>query len=324
MFADVNEAVSELSRELLNEDIQDSRNGKVKEILGNVTKIRNPRNKFVLLPGRNNNPFASVAETMWVLSGRNDLEFLSKYLPRAKDFSDDGLTWRAGYGPRLRNFHGVDQLMEVYHILKEDPSSRRAVISIFDPSADFVESKDIPCNNWLNFQIRDGVLHMMVSVRSNDLIWGFSGINSFEWAVLHEMLADWLNVEVGTQTWLQGSLHCYEPHWGRLETLADADATFYPRFGKCYSYATYYPSPDELEDSFEKFFEREAFDAPTVTDDIDLENSVFDQFTFFLQTYNYLKGKNVTTSLIKDIFSPLPRDMQEAALMYYRWTKKVD
>ena len=75
-----------------------------KEILSSLITIDNPNERAIVLKNRNNNIFALIAETLWVLGGRNDLGFLSHYLPRAIDFSDDGLTWRAAYGPRLRNW----------------------------------------------------------------------------------------------------------------------------------------------------------------------------------------------------------------------------
>src|ERR1700746_3163624 len=64
-----------------------------------------------ILPGRGNNPFATMAETLWVYAGRNDVGTLSKWLPRARDYSDDGKIWDSGYGPRLRHWHNrVDQI----------------------------------------------------------------------------------------------------------------------------------------------------------------------------------------------------------------------
>jgi len=149
---------------------------------------------------------------MWVLAGRNDLDFITYYLERAPQFSDDGSTWRGAYGPRLRNWNGIDQVAEVLRLLTEDPQSRRAVIVLFDPDRDFVDSKDIPCNNWLHFLLRDGRLDLNIAARSSDVVWGFSGINAFEWSVLHEMLAKWLNVEIGMCTYLMGSLHLYAEH----------------------------------------------------------------------------------------------------------------
>ena len=182
-----------------------------RELLARTVKIERPNERCVTIPGRRNETAAAIAETMWVLSGRNDLEFLSRYVPRAPDYSDDGgKTWRAAYGPRLRDWRGVDQIAEVLALLRRDPTSRRAVISLFDPALDFVEvTNDVPCNNWLHFLIRDGRLDMNIVLRSNDVIWGFSGINTFEWSVLQEMVAYWLGIEVGQATFFISSLHLY-------------------------------------------------------------------------------------------------------------------
>lgn len=191
-----------------------------REILSSLTKIRNPSERFLVMPGRRNNVFAQLAETVWVLAGRDDLDFLSFYLPRAEEFSDDGKTWRAAYGPRIRNWGGnVDQVASVVDRLSEDSNTKRAVISIFDPSSDFGSTKDVPCNNWLQFIQRDGRLDLHVTVRANDAIWGFSGINFFEWSVLHEIVSRSLGWEMGTLSWYVGTFHVYERHYGVAEKL---------------------------------------------------------------------------------------------------------
>jgi len=79
-----------------------------KEIHPCLMHIINPQKRTLLYPKRGNNPFATLAETMWVLAGRNDMKFLTMFLPRAADFSDDGQVWRAGYGPRLRKWDYVE------------------------------------------------------------------------------------------------------------------------------------------------------------------------------------------------------------------------
>ncbi|MDX1158767.1 thymidylate synthase [Sinorhizobium medicae] len=185
-----------------------------REICNQVTVLERPLERFLFLPGRLNDCFAQIAEAIWVVAGRNDIAWLSHYLPRAPDFSDDGKTWRAGYGPRLRNWRGrSDQLDEVRKLLLNDPSTRRAVMSIFDPELDYASSRDIPCNNWIGWLIRDGRLNMSIAIRSNDAMWGFSGANAFEWSVLHELLARWTNTQVGTATFFAASFHLYERHF---------------------------------------------------------------------------------------------------------------
>jgi thymidylate synthase len=197
-----------------------SRNGATIELAAQTITIDQPSDRFLHTPGRNNNPFAAIAETMWVLAGRNDLAYLTPYLRRAPRYSDDGgQTWRAAYGPRLRTWHGVDQIAAVRALLDNAPDSRRAVISLFDPVLDYQDSADIPCNNWLHFLIRNGGLDLNVVARSTDIWFGFSAINAFEWSVLQEMLARWLRVEVGTITFFTSSLHLYAEHTDRARDV---------------------------------------------------------------------------------------------------------
>lgn len=187
------------------------------ELLARSVTLQQPTERFITVPGRRNDVFATIAETMWVIAGRNDMGYLSRYLGRAPDFSDDGSTWRGGYGPRLRNWAGVDQLDEVRTLLKRDRESRRAATVLFDPARDFVDTLDVPCNNWLHFLIRDGRLHLNVALRSNDILWGFSGINTFEWSVVQEMMAFWLGVETGSATFFISSLHLYDEYESRAD-----------------------------------------------------------------------------------------------------------
>ncbi|WP_439616271.1 thymidylate synthase [Shinella sp.] len=197
------------------------RGSETKELLNQLTVIERPQDRFLFLPDRLNDCCAQIAESLWVLAGRSDIKWLTHYLPRAPEFSDDGATWRAGYGPRLRDWRGeTDQLAQVLALLQADPTSRRAVMALFDPQDDFADSKDIPCNNLLSWLIRDGKLHLNVTIRSNDAMWGFSGANAFEWSVLHELMAHWLDVEVGRVTFFAGSFHLYRKHFDRAARIA--------------------------------------------------------------------------------------------------------
>lgn len=234
----------------------DVRGSGTREVRHTTITLLRPLERCIVVPGRNNNPFAAIYESLWVIAGRNDIGDLTAYLPRAGNFSDDGLTWRAGYGPRLRAWRGYDQVAGVVKTLMADPLSRRGVISIFDPELDNRPSKDVPCTNWLQFTCRDGLLDLAVTVRSNDLMWGFSGINTFEWSVLQEMVAFWLGVGVGTVTYFIGSLHIYERHFdrvGRLLTTAPAPDPY--EIGAAPRFAT---SLGELDAALSDWFELEA------------------------------------------------------------------
>jgi thymidylate synthase len=225
-FKDVNDALPNILDALLRDGHEvGSRNGRVKEFINNKIVLANPLNREVLHPNRKASLTAQIAETMWVLRGSNEIEWLSEYLPRAKDFSDDGSTWRAGYGPRLRAYGGsLDQLKRVVDDLSNSALSRQAVIEIADMSVDSLPGKDIPCTRSIQFLSRFGELHVTVTMRSNDVMWGWSGINAFEWSVVQEIVASMLGLKVGTLTFNAGSLHLYEHHWNRAAKIAETHA----------------------------------------------------------------------------------------------------
>lgn len=221
IYKNVQQAFPLLCDLVLKGERLDSRVGATRERLHTTFTIQNPDERVSCWePGiRKDDMFARLAETLWVLGGRSDVQWLERYLPRASQFSDDGQYWRAGYGKRMRHWPGhdnsyeVDQILGVIKELSEHPESRRAVINIWDPATDMDDWKDVPCNNWLHFLQRDGALHMAIGIRSNDLVWGWHGINTFEWSVLQELIANSLDLVVGKQTYLIGSLHMYDRHF---------------------------------------------------------------------------------------------------------------
>lgn len=221
------------------------RGEETRELRNRITVLRHPRERCLFLPYRGNDIFASLAETFWVLRGRNDIEWLQNYLTRVRDFSDDGRTWRAAYGPRLRNWNGIDQLEKTRRLLLDDRLTRRAVMTIFDPDRDFVQSKDIPCNNWLHWLFRDDRLHLNIAVRSNDVVWGFSGVNSFAWSVLHEAMAFWIGAPVGEATYFASSFHVYRCHYQKAAKVVAHFAEF-----TCYDFGV---SPASFQTPWEAF-----------------------------------------------------------------------
>lgn len=252
IFRDVSEALPALLLDLLKEgDEVPSRAGLTKEFPHVGITLREPRRRELLVAHRRPNIAAQIAETAWVLAGRDDVAWLKNYLPRAADFSDDGLTWRAAYGPRLR-----DQLDYVVDILTRDPMTRQAVIALWYPNVDSQPGKDIACNNWLHFLYRNDALHLHVGIRSNDIIWGWSGINTFEWSVLLEVVARLVDLPMGSIHYSVSSEHIYEQHWERARQIVEApqdpheDLMLSPAFGDVRSL-------EDLDLLFDSWFELE-------------------------------------------------------------------
>jgi len=182
------------------------------------------------IPGRKFNPFFALAEVVWILSGRGDIDWIAKYNEKMRDFNDGGPENHGAYGLRIRKAQTIqgplDQIQYVVSKLKQDPYSRQAVISLWDPFLDncFL-SKDIPCNNLIYYSLRETqeafskvpFLDQTVVMRSNDLVWG-TPYNAVQFTHLHALVAGMLGAEMGKFTYVIQNLHFYEDLYP--ETLA--------------------------------------------------------------------------------------------------------
>ena len=74
---------------------------------------------------------------------------------------------------------------------------------------------DTPCNDVLNFYIKDDKLHLSVFARSIDLVFGFCN-DQFTFAKLMEMVAFQLDLPLGTMHWMITNLHIYPRHYDML------------------------------------------------------------------------------------------------------------
>jgi thymidylate synthase len=197
---------------------------KVKERLGVAFGIRNPRARLPYIVGRKFSITYMIAELLWYLSGENSTEWIANYSSFWRSISDDGETANSAYGARIFKSHpwiaeGVlNQWNYVKSELKQDPDSRRAVIHIRTPSDSVHAKLDVPCTLTLQFFIRDGALHLMVNMRSSDIILGIAyDIPAF--TLMQELLAMELGVETGTYMHVSNSLHIYERHFDMCEKI---------------------------------------------------------------------------------------------------------
>lgn len=212
-------------------------------------KIANPTSRLVLIPERKWNVSIPYAESLWLAAGRNDLRFIEPFLKKMTDFSDDGVYVRGAYGPRLRHFDGKrndyeifqfyksqdnesDQFRYIEECLNSDSFSRRAVITIQDPIKDQFDdfgklksTKDFPCTTTLQFikNASSNKLDMYVSMRSNDLIWGASGVNIFNYTFMQEYFSAILGLEVGEYYHCSNCLHFYSPYEQMVKEIANIE-----------------------------------------------------------------------------------------------------
>ncbi len=183
--------------------------GSTSELIGTVVILNNPRARLSRseIKGK---AFSPVGELLWYLSGSNKLDFISSYIPQYKAETDDGHSIYGAYGPRLLNMRGEhNQIENIFNLLKEKPSTRRAVIQLFDSADLSGNHRDIPCTCNLQFLIRDQKLHLYVSMRSNDAYKGLPH-DIFAFTMLQEIIAVSLDVDLGYYYHSVGSLHLYE------------------------------------------------------------------------------------------------------------------
>lgn len=197
-----------------------SRNGPVLTYNGPVvTEYITPSQRLLTAPQRDANPFFHLFESCWMLMGRNDIGFLTRYAKNMANYSVDGVTQHAAYGHRwFSHFDMGDQVTPIVEKLRAAPDTRQCVIQIWDSNVDLVDteenSKDRPCNTTMVFSPRrqdDGSIYldMMVTNRSNDIVWGAYGANVVHFSFLHHLVADLSGMEVGVYRQVSDNYHMY-------------------------------------------------------------------------------------------------------------------
>jgi len=159
---------------------------------------------------RDANPFFHFMESMWMLAGRQDAEWISQFSKNISNYAEEDGNFHGAYGYRWREYFGFDQVDLAVNQLRMSPDSRRVVLAQWDATGDLgVDRRDIPCNTHVYFKIRDKNLHMTVCCRSNDIVWGCYGANAVHFSFLQEFVAAGAGVGVGTYTHVSDSWHYY-------------------------------------------------------------------------------------------------------------------
>ena len=201
-------------KKIPNQLLEDSRNGPVRRFHYPVTiTYTHPWERVNMCPVRDCNPFFHLLESIWMMAGRNDVEWIRRVLPGMAEYSDDGLVFNGAYGHRLLRHFKFDQLTAAANELKLHPESRRAVATIWKPDDLIIASKDKPCNLQLVFSDRDGYIFMTVFNRSNDgILGGVCGANLVHLSLFHEYVAAAAEARMGEMIVISNNLHAYVQH----------------------------------------------------------------------------------------------------------------
>lgn len=158
-----------------------------------------------------------IHELLWFISGETNVRPLQEAGVRIWDEWADSETGDLGpiYGAQWRNWEGprgkvVDQLQRVIDEIRENPDSRRLIVSAWN--AALIEEMALPpCHCLFQFQVLDGRLHCQLYQRSADIFLGVP-FNIASYALLTHMIAHITGLRVGEFIHTFGDLHLYDNH----------------------------------------------------------------------------------------------------------------
>lgn len=281
-FNNLNQALIGMSKELMNNGVSRKTRGfDCYELPTPVLIcIENPTDRYINISERKWNKVFGFVESLWIASGTNHMKLVGDYVQNMYTYSDDRQYMRAAYGPRIRAFQGfatdykidqpehrnifsgfvktVDQLKFVVESLKRDINTRQALITIHDPVCDDFDendnlkvTKDTPCCRTLQFMVVDGKLDCTLTIRSNDLIYGFSAVNVFNFTLMQEYVSMMVGVPIGKYYHFVNNLHFYSDKLELVETLSKLNPDDYKSEFGVYDYPIWVRDPKEL--TFEEF-----------------------------------------------------------------------
>ena len=151
------------------------------------------------------------AEWQWYLSGDRNVKKLGELYGKVpeiwKRMSDVDGNVNSNYGWQWRR---NDQIDHVIDLLKREPDTRQAAVSIYDCKEHDTFTFDTPCTYAIQFTIIDNKLNMSVVMRSNDLWFGFCN-DQYQFSKLQQYI--WwrldTDIEMGTYFHFAHNLHLY-------------------------------------------------------------------------------------------------------------------
>ena len=177
-------------------------------------EIENPMDNFIKNSHylkRNWKQSYAEAEWQWYLSGDRNIKRLGEIYGKIpeiwKRMADNAGNVNSNYGWQWKRNEQLDYIVD---ILRHNPNTRQAAISIYDgkeiKNAHY--NNDTPCTYAVQFTIVNKKLNMCVTMRSNDLWYGFCN-DQYCFSRLQLMIADRLEIRLGTYYHFAHNLHLY-------------------------------------------------------------------------------------------------------------------
>lgn len=200
----------------------------VKEIRDCSIEIENPMMNLYKNKYRSSPKKYIAAELLWYFAGTNNPTFIEKYASLWKQLHNPDGTVNSAYGHLIfdrKNEHGFSQYGWVIESLTQDKDSRQAFMHFNTPDHQRLDNKDQVCTLQALFHIRDNKLYMTVTMRSNDVIFGFMTDFAFfsvlQYHVYMHMKEVYEDLELGSYTHISHSMHLYERHYDLVKKMLD-------------------------------------------------------------------------------------------------------
>ena len=194
-------------------------------------EMAKPHERNITHDWRNFRQDYAFAEWEWYLSGDRNIKKLGELYGKVpeiwKHMADDYGNVNSNYGWQWNRMYQLDYVIDR---LKSDKNTRQATISIYDGKEHPLYHKDTPCTYAIQFTIVNDKLNMCVTMRSNDLWYGFCN-DQYCFSQLQEMVALETEYDVGSYFHFAHNLHLYERDLGkypqRPDNLAQRKADHY-------------------------------------------------------------------------------------------------
>ena len=155
-------------------------------------------------------------ELLWFLKGDTNIAYLKENGVSIWDeWADENGNLGPVYGYQWRSWPNpdgtsTDQIVNLVNGLKNNPNSRRHIVSAWNPS--FIEDMALPpCHCLFQFYVAEGKLSCQLYQRSCDTFLGVP-FNIASYALLVHMIAQVCDLEVGDFDWTGGDVHLYSNH----------------------------------------------------------------------------------------------------------------
>ena len=158
-----------------------------------------------------------IHELLWFIRGDTNIAYLKENNVSIWDeWADENGDLGPVYGKQWRSWSTpddkkIDQLNEVINEIKNNPNSRRMIVSAWNPSD--VRSMALPpCHCLFQFYVADNKLSCQLYQRSADIFLGIP-FNIASYAILTHMIANVCNLSVGDFVHTLGDAHLYNNHF---------------------------------------------------------------------------------------------------------------